>query len=265
MMPFGPENGMHSLFPTFAWWQWVALLFAAFTIGFAKTGVTGVGIIAVGIFPMMMPAREATGETLLLLVASDILAVVTYKRHAEWSYLWKLFPWAAAGVILGFLFMGRVNDDILRKLIGGILLALAALQVFQKTRPKKQDQQDQDETPIASPLISAGTGVLAGFTTMIANAAGPVMTLYLLASRLPKLAFVGTAAWFFFAINLFKVPFSVAAGGIKLSGLILVLLLYPSALIGGLLGRAILPKIDQRVFEWLALLFTVAAGVKLLF
>jgi uncharacterized protein len=246
--------------PDFAWWQWAALYFAAFTVGLAKTGVAGVGIVAVGLFPMMLPPREAVGSVLLLLIAADILAVVTYKRDAEWRYLVKLFPWAAAGVVLGFLLMGRVNDAVLTRIIGAVLLVLAAIQLYQKARPT--DKEAADLAP-GSPLLSAGAGTVAGFTTMVANAAGPVMILYLLAMRLPKVAFVGTAAWFFFLINLFKVPFSIAVGGIKLSGLVLALALYPGALVGGLVGKALLPKIDQKVFEWLALLFTVAAGVKL--
>jgi uncharacterized protein len=245
--------------PTLEPYQWAALYFAAFCVGLAKTGVPGVGIVAVGLFPMLLPPREAVGSVLLLLIGADVVAVLSYRKEAEWKYLWRLFPWAAAGVVSGYLAMGRMNDTALARLIGGILLLLAGFQLVQRLKPKPAN----DEPPTLSPLLAAVTGILAGFTTMIANAAGPIMILYLLAMRLPKVAFVATASWFFFSVNLFKVPFGIHLNAVTVPALHLALTLFPGALIGGLTGRVVLKKLDQRVFEWLALIFTVAAGLKL--
>jgi uncharacterized membrane protein YfcA len=107
-------------------------------------------------------------------------------------------------------------------------------------------------------------GILAGFTTMVANAAGPSMVLYLLAAGLPKMEFMGTGAWFFFIVNCFKVPFLANLGLINPHSLPLDLVLGPAAVVGAFIGRAILPKIKQIVFENLALALTVVAGIKLL-
>jgi uncharacterized membrane protein YfcA len=107
--------------------------------------------------------------------------------------------------------------------------------------------------------------VLAGFTTLVANAAGPLMAIYLLAMRLPKMEFVGTGAVFFMLLNLFKVPFMVNLDLINAQSVRLNLWLAPAVLIGGLVGRKILVKIDQRLFENLALILSALAGLKLLF
>lgn len=248
--------------PPFEPWQWALLYLAAFSVGLAKTGLPGVGILAVGLFPMLLPPRDAMGSVLLMLIGADVIAVCTYRRDAEWKYLARLFPFAAVGVVLGFLLMSRLSDTYLTRLIGGILLALVLFQFWQRLRPRKEEKED---APPVSPVLSAGTGILAGFTTMIANAAGPVMILYLLAMRLPKIAFIGTAAWFFFTINLFKVPFGIGAKAVTLQALALALALFPGALVGALTGRIILKYINQKVFEWLALIFTLAAGIKLAF
>jgi hypothetical protein len=246
--------------PVFEPWQWLLVYLSAFSIGLAKTGLPGVGIVAVALFPLLLPPREAVGSVLLVLIGADILAVTTYRREVEWKQLARLFPWSAFGVLLGYLTMGRLPDAQLVRLIGAILLVLVCLQFWQRLKPK----QEGDDSTTLPPWLGVLAGTLAGFTTMVANAAGPVMILYLLAMQLPKMAFIGTVAWFFFAINLFKVPFSIALGGINLATVVLALAIYPGALVGGLLGKALLPKINQRLFEWLALIFTLVAAIKMI-
>lgn len=251
---------------------WAVLLFAAFCSGLSKTGVAGVGIVSVALFPLFLPPRESIGAVLLLLIGADVIAVTTYKREADWPKLWALFPWTAVGVVLGYFAMGRIADTDIKRLIGGMLLILVLFMVPQRVAKSREAKQatGPDDTAAVEPsptpqAVSITTGVLAGFTTMVANAAGPIMTLYLLALRLPKLAFIGTAAWFFFVINLFKVPFGIALGTVTPASALLALALFPGALAGPLLGRRLLPLIPQTAFEWTAIAFTFAAGIKLLF
>ena len=113
--------------------------------------------------------------------------------------------------------------------------------------------------------LAAVLGIMAGFTTMVANAAGPIMILYLLAMRLPKIEFIGTAAWYFMCLNLFKVPFSIHLGLINPQSIPVDCMLAPCAVAGGILGRVIIGHIRQQAFEELALLLTLIAAVKLLF
>jgi uncharacterized membrane protein YfcA len=232
----------------------------AFLVGLSKTGIAGLGILSVAIFASVLPARESVGAVLVTLLAADLVAVTTYRRDASWPHLWRLFPWAGLGVVLGALALGRVDDTGVRRLIGGILVALVAFHGWRRASGAAT------EAPPAArhPLLVGATGITAGFTTMVANASGPIMIMYLLALRLPKVAFIGTAAWFFFALNLFKLPFSYALGLINPASLAISLRLIPFALAGALWGRLLLPAIDQRLFELLALGLTLVAGVRLL-
>ncbi len=242
-------------------WQWALLLLAGFLIGVSKTGITGLGGFAVAVFSLSLPTREAVGAVLPVLITADIVAVLVYRRHVVWSYLFRLFPSAAVGVVAGYFALGWINDRQVTLLVGAILLTLVVLQWWRR----------QPLVPDANPIdvphnhwFGAAVGVLAGFTTMVANAAGPIMALYLLTMRLPKLAFVGTTAWYFMLLNLFKVPFSVGLGLITPASLALDLRVAPLAILGALSGRILIRHIDQTLFENLVLAFTFLAAVKLL-
>jgi uncharacterized membrane protein YfcA len=239
------------------WWQWALAFFGAFMVGLSKTGIAGLGILNVAIFANIMPARESVGVVLIMLLSADTVAVAVYRREANWPQLLRLFPWAALGVIVGVFALGRVDDEAVRRLIGAILVVLIALQLLRR--------QNADAAPAPHPAFVIAAGLLAGFTTMVANAAGPIMILYLLAMRLPKLAFIGTTAWFFLSINLFKVPFSYGLGLINPGSFAVSLQLVPFAVIGALFGRKLIGYIDQKLFERLAMVLTLVAGFYLLF
>jgi uncharacterized protein len=238
-------------------WQWALGALGAFLVGLSKTGIPGLGILNVAIFALVFPARESVGLVLVILICGDIVAISTYRRDASWPHLLRLFPWAATGVVLGYFALGRVDDIQMRHLIGVILLGLVAFQYIRSRRPVRPDGEAQVIRPWLAPLA----GITAGFTTMVANAAGPVMVLYLLAMRLPKIVFVGTAAWYFFTLNVFKLPFSASLGLINPASLSVALWLGPFALIGALIGRPIVDRLNQRLFELIALALTFVAAL----
>jgi uncharacterized membrane protein YfcA len=161
-------------------------------------------------------------------------------------------------VVLGALLFKRVDDHQAKTLIGWIVIALLVLHLMRR-RQKQTDEAGHGWW--FAPLI----GVLAGFTTLVANAAGPRMAIYLLAMRLPKMEFVGTGAVFFMLLNLYKVPFMIYLGQITSGSFSINLLLAPAVFVGAFLGRKLLPKIDQKLFENLALALAAAAALKLLF
>ena len=99
---------------------------------------------------------------------------------------------------------------------------------------------------------------------MLANAAGAITAFYFLARRMDKMTFVGTAAWFFFVVNLAKVPFSVDLGLINKESLLFDLMLLPVVLAGGVAGRILLKRVPQKLFEWITIALAVAAAVRLL-
>lgn len=239
-------------------WQWALASTAALLVGVSKTGIGGLGMLSVVMFAQIMPAKQATGIVLPLLIVGDLMAVAAYRSHTQWRFLWKLFPWTAAGVIIGYFALGRIDDRQARVLIGVIVLCLVVVHVLRRRGAVKGEG---DHGGWFAPMI----GVLAGFTTLVANAAGPLMAIYLLAMRLPKFQFLGTGAFFFLLLNLFKVPFMMHLDLINTDSFTLNLWLAPVVIIGALMGRKLLVKIDQRLFENLALVLSGVAGLKLLF
>ncbi len=244
-------------------WPWILAAAASFGIGLSKTGIAGLGILVVAVFASVLPTRSSVGVVLPILLAADVVAVTAFRRHVVWAQLWRLFPWAAVGVVLGYFAMGRINDQQTEKLIGVIMLAMIVVHLVQRHRASRQT--DLEASLPHTLWFAASMGILAGFTTMVANAAGPVMILFLLAMSLPKMEFIGTAAWFFLTVNLFKVPFSYHLGLITPASLGLVVQLAPFAVAGALCGRMLLRHIDQKLFENAALVLTVIAGLRLLF
>lgn len=237
--------------------QWAVAILAAILVGVAKTGIGGLGLLAVVMFAQIMPAKQATGMILPLLCAGDVLAVALYRQHARWSYLWRLFPWTAAGVLIGYVTLGRISEYQARLLIGGIVLTLVGLHLLRRHTAGHEAEHGAWFPPTI--------GILAGFTTLVANAAGPLMVIYLLAMRLPKMDFVGTGAVFFLLLNFFKVPFMIDLGLINAASFTVNVLLIPAVVLGGWLGRKLLMRINQRVFENAALGLALLAGLKLLF
>jgi uncharacterized protein len=245
-------------------WQWAVAVLGAFLAGMSKTGITGLGILCVALLTNALPAKAATGLVLPLLLIGDVYAVATYHRHTSWRHLWRLFPWTALGVLGGALALGHLNDAAVRRLIGAIILAMFAVHVWRRWRTGR-GEGDEALVAGAPPAMAVMVGVLAGFTTQVANAAGPVMVLYLLAMRLPKLEFIGTGAVFFLCLNLFKVPFMAGLGLITPASLAVNALLAPAVLAGAFAGRWLVRRINQRWFELIVLGLTLVAGLKLLF
>jgi uncharacterized protein len=239
---------------------WVFAALGAFMVGVSKAGITGLSILSIALFTQVFPSsKQASGLVLPLLIFGDLVAVTAYRKHTQWRYLWRLFPWTAVGVVIGYFTLGRISDHTTKTLIGGIIVSLAMLSFWRKyVRP--------DDAPTATLHRSVGplVGVVAGFVTLVANAAGPFMAIYLVAMRLPKMEYVGTAAVFFMLLNLFKVPFMVDLGLITVQSFSVNLLLAPAVLLGAFAGRWLLVRVNQNLFEQLVLILSAIGGILLL-
>ena len=232
---------------------------AALLIGISKTSVGGLGSVSVAAFAQAMPAKQSTAAVLLLLIIGDLVAVRAYHHHADWSMLKRLLPSVVPGVMLGAVFLNFVSDSTLRLVIGLMLLVMLAMQLWQR-RSRPADTSEQ----VLHPGYAVATGVAAGFTTMTANAAGPVMAMYLLAARVDKAKFIGTGAWYFLLVNVSKVPFSAALGLFPVTTLWLTLFLLPVVLLGTVLGRVLIKRMSQLVFERITLIASVVVAASLL-
>jgi uncharacterized protein len=235
---------------------WLIAAISALVVGLSKTGLVGIGIVGSIALTLVMPAKIVTGAILPILILGDIVAVSMFRRHANWVQLWRIFPWAAIGVALGWFMLEKLETHAINRLVGAIVVIIVILQVIREIRGQLE--------PPKNPMLAGGVGMLAGIATMIANAAGPIMSVYLLAMKLPKLEFVGTTSWYFLVMNLFKVPFGINLGIINAQSLLFDLKLVPFVLLGAFLGKPILERINQVWFERIALVFALFSGLRLL-
>ncbi|WP_328437262.1 sulfite exporter TauE/SafE family protein [Streptomyces sp. NBC_00444] len=245
-------------------WEFAALAAAALLVGFSKTAVSGANTVSLAIFAAVLPARASTGVLLPVLIAGDVLAVLTYRRHAHWPTLWRLFPAVAAGVVGGTLFLMWADDGIVRTSIGAILLMMAAVTVWRRRKADAEVEQPDSVGTRSGRIKARSYGVLGGFTTMVANAGGPVMSMYLLSAGFRKLGFLGTSAFFFLIVNVSKVPFSVGLGLIDGHSLLLDAALVAFVVPGAFIGKWAVDRINQRLFEQLVIAATVLGGLQLL-
>ena len=244
----------------YGWPMLAAMAASAVLIGFSKTSFGGLAAISVALFALVIPAKESTATVLLLLILGDMIAISRYRR-VSWRLLLRLVPTVIPGLLLGAWFMDRVDDLAMRRTIGALLLVMVVIQVSQRFR-RADEPSEAGRNPH---WVAAGiTGVAAGFTTMTANAAGPVMALYFLAARIDKKRFIGTNAWFFAIINLSKVPLAASLGLFTPRGLLLDALLVPFVLLGTLLGYRVIRRVSQRQFEGVTMTASALSAALLL-
>lgn len=274
--------------------DWVALALAASLVGFAKTAVGGVASISVAVFAFVLPARESTGAVLALLLVGDMVALALYRRHADWGILLRLLPSVVPGLVLGAWFLAWADQDLMRRAIGAVLVTMVVLQLESRRRAALSRAGSTSGTPVdvdrgageaGAPALDVATvalrgrpartstelrlapvavGLLAGFATMTANAAGPVMALYLLLAGLPVLGLLGTGAWFFLLVNLAKVPFSAGLDLMDGPTLLMDLALVPALLVGAAVGAVVARRIPRRRFEDATVVLTLVAATALL-
>lgn len=238
--------------------QWLAVFFAVFLLGMAKSGIKGIGIIIVVILAFVFGEKSSTGILLPLLISADIFAVTYYNKHAKWSFIKKLMPWMVVGVLVGVWMGNDVSEEIFKKMMAVIIIGSVLIMFFIENRKTVNIPNNI--------WFSSSSGFLAGFSTMIGNLAGPISNIYFLAMRLPKNEFIGTAAWLFFIINIFKLPFHIFVWKtITRETLVLNSVMIPVIIIGFYLGVSIVKLISNINYRRLILIVTALGGFILLF
>lgn len=285
--------------------SWALLALGAAIVGFSKAAIGGAVTVSVAIFALVLPTRESTGVLLVLLMLGDLIAIWTYRKHGDFPLLARLVVPVVVGVAVGAVFLAYAPTAWLKPAIGGIIVGMSLIELVQRLRRMRRmrrerqarrttrhdggyqagrdvvdadtaetgDTVDAVESPPATPAPSPDHrggrgkvfGTMAGFTTMVANAGGPVMALYLLRADLGVIKFVGTFAWFFFTVNLIKLPVSLTLGLVQPSRMPLILSLIPAIVAGAVIGRMLIVHIPRPVFEWTILLVALASGTYLMF
>lgn len=233
----------------------VILSLAALLVGFAKTGFPSVGIFIPALLALSFPAKESVGALVLYLIVGDLFAVAWYHKSADFKELKRLIPWVAIGIGLGAIVLNYIDDSVLKKVLGALVLLLIAGD-FLRSRLNIGS---------GSMGLRVLIGICAGIATAMGNAAGPIMAVYLLMMKLDKVRFMGTAAVFFLTVNVSKGPIFLYLDMIKPTYFGAFLLTFPMVGLGALAGRVFLKKISTSVFQKLVMGFSVAAGFILLF
>jgi uncharacterized protein len=235
----------------------IALL-AALCIGLAKAGFSGFSMVSVVVFAELYGPKASVGLALPLLIAADLMAYPAFLKHGSWHPVWKLLPASLIGLLLGWWLLGEIDDAMARHLIGFSVLLMVLLQVLKKWKPAALDAVADSRG------FGNATGILGGFATMLANAAGPVIQLYLLARRIPKMEMIGIGARFFLLINLIKIPLNARLALITPESLLENLKLLPAVVVGIFLGRYLIKHVPHAAFEWMVVVFSFVAAIRLL-
>ena len=226
----------------------------AFILGLAKAGLRGIDMLNVTLMALVFGGKASTGIVLPLLCVADIGAVLYYHRHAQWKHFWKLIPWMVAGILIGVYAGKDMNEVIFRKIMATIIILTVVIMVLMEII--------KSENVPTHPLFAASTGITAGFTTMLGNLAGAFSNLYFLAMRLPKNHFIGTSAWLFLVINLFKLPFQVFYWkNITITSLQTDVWLLPALALGFFIGLKIVKRIKDDHYRKVVIVLTLIGAV----
>ncbi len=237
--------------------QWVAIAFAGFILGFSKSGIKGIGIIIILILAFVFGEKASTGVLLPMLIAADTLAVIYYNRHTQWLFIKKLIPAMVAGVLVGVWVGDIISEAVFKKVMAIIIIGSIGIMWYFERQKASNIPQNK--------VFSNSVGFLAGFSTMIGNLAGPISNIYFLAMRLPKNEFIGTGAWLFFIINVFKLPFHFFVWKtVTKASLVLNLALVPTIVIGFFLGAGLVKRISNVNYRKFIIVVTAVGGLLLL-
>ncbi len=250
-------------------WQWVLGASAALIVGISKTGIPGVGILVVPLLAYTFGGRPSIGIMLPMLIMGDVFAAAWYKRHVQWDKLIGLLPWVVVGLAIGTYTLqvtGKATGtkDLIGLMMGILVLVMLVVFFLQKFLGERL-------TPKSATGVAV-TGIAAGFSTMVSNAAGPIMQIYLSAHKLPKNEFMGTIAWYFFIINASKLPVYIVLSHLNpgnpivtSSSMMFNLMMFPVIVVGVYIGKWLLPRLSQKQFDAAVLGLAAIGAGKLIF
>jgi len=238
----------------------VAMMAIGLLVGITKTAIGGLGLLSAALITQIMPAKESTGVLLILLLTGDLFATQAYKKHVEWKFLKTLIWPVIIGIAAGAFFLSHSTDSSLKRTIGWVVVLLVALY------PATQywQRHNEDLSTRFPRTLQIFLGSTAGFMSMIANAGGTPMTIYLLLRKNSVLNFLGNTSWFFFILNLTKLPFTFSLGLLNQNSIQYLLPAIPMVAIGAILGKRIISRIDQKIFQNITLVSAAAVGLKLI-
>ena len=237
----------------------IVIVISIMFIGMAKAGMAGAGTLTIPIMAAILGSKPSVGFLLPILLFSDIIAVIYYRQTAQWKVLFAILPWAFVGIAIAT-FVGNVLSDM------QFNVALAVIIITGVCVTVWRDYFSKNTHVPNSKLFTVSMGLFAGFTSMLGNAAGPIITIFLLSLYLSKQEFAGTRAWYFFIMNAVKIPLhafvwhTISFASIRDGALLL-----PAVVVGMLIGFKLVKVLPDRVFRVIMLVLIVLSAVVLVF
>lgn len=232
-------------------------LLATLLLGVGKAGVKGMGVAIVTLMALVFGSKPSTGILMPMMITADIFAVIYYHRHTQWKFLKKILPMMIVGVLIGVWWGNEVSEDLFKEVMAYFILISVVIMIG-------MDRFKKIGIPRHWSFASA-MGLVSGITSMVGNLAGSFTSIYLLAIRLPKNEFIGTAAWLFFIINIFKLPFHIYVWNtINVKTLTFNAMLSPALVIGFFLGVKLLHLINNVLYRKLVLIVTAVGALVIL-
>ena len=239
---------------------WTLYFICAILIGMSKTGIQNIGTLAVPLFAILFGAKYSTGIVLILLCFADLVAVIYYWKAFLWSEIKKLLPLALIGLIAGLLLGNAIDDKTFKVVIGSCIIIGMGIMIWME-----RTSQERQNALVNNKWYSPIFGFILGFSTMIGNAAGPALSVYMLSKRLNKITFAATSAWFIMILNFTKIPLQIFVwGNLSWSGIYLNLLAIPFILLGGFMGIKIIKVLPEQQFRYLIMTLVVISAVLLI-
>lgn len=230
---------------------------AAFILGFSKSGFKGLGFIIVALMAQAFESKASTGILLPLLITGDILAIIYYRKDVDWKVMFQLFPSMAIGVIIGVFVGDRLSSSVFKQVMAAIILISGIALIW-------MDRAKTEKVP-NNWFFASSMGLIAGFCTMVGNLAGPIANIYFLAMKFPKKLFIGTAAWLFFLINIFKLPFHIWVWEtISIQSIQESYWMIPVVIGGFAIGIKLIEKISENIFKKYIIVITLLGAILIL-
>jgi hypothetical protein len=238
--------------------NWFLAFIAILLLGMSKAGIKGIGVVIVTLMAIVFGGKTSTGTLIPMMIFADIMAVIYYHRHTQWKFLGKLMPTMVIGVLIGVWLGNDISDEIFKRLMAILILLIVVFMLVMEKRKSTEIPQNK--------LFSNSMGLLSGFTSMIGNLAGSFSNIYFLAMRLPKNEFIGTAAWLFLIINIFKLPFHIFVWKtISAQSLAINLALIPIIVLGFFLGIYLVKLINNELYRKFIIVVTAIGALIILF
>ena len=232
----------------------LVLLMAGMITGFSKFSVGGMGLLILPVIMIALPGPEALGVIAPMYVITHLMAVSTYRKQIAWRILLRFLPITVLGVGLGGWLLSGINPDQFQLMLGVLVVLMLSYSIFTDHYPSNF---------MRHPAAIYIAGLLSGVVSIMANAAGPIVSLFFMEQKLPKEAYMSTRAWCILLINLAKFPPLIMLGLMNKDTILFSIYCIPGMVIGAFMGYWLVKKLDLNQFKWLIRGMSAIAAIKL--